>query len=283
MDSLRSQGLRLSPNSRRSCNRMASTAARKDRPKLKSAHEVIHALRMKYDGNAYAFMEQVGDGTGARAYRWCDALVMSLWPSRGLDLIGIEVKVSRSDFLKELSLPQKADAIAKFCDYWYLAVGDENIVQAGELPSTWGLLVPDSKGNLRCRVEATKLEAQPISRSFLAAVLRQASVQITDVAKMIAEYNRGVEIGRKEAEETAKHSRENWKQMHAELDKSVRDFERVSGVRINNWQGGEKIGHAVQLVLSNMGSRIKGQLEDLHGQALRIVTNIENELAKENL
>ena len=61
-----------------------AAAVAKDRPTMKTASAVIRALRVKYAGNAYAFMEQVGDGTGARTYRWCDALVMSLWPSRGL-------------------------------------------------------------------------------------------------------------------------------------------------------------------------------------------------------
>jgi hypothetical protein len=33
-----------------------------------------------------------------------------------------------------LLLPEKAEKIARYCDRWYLAIGDENIVQEGELP-----------------------------------------------------------------------------------------------------------------------------------------------------
>ena len=84
--------------------------AKTDKPALKAA-DVIDLLRVKYPLPAFALLEQVADGTGARNYRWADALVMGVWPSRGYHLLGFEVKVSRSDWLHELHKPAKADAL----------------------------------------------------------------------------------------------------------------------------------------------------------------------------
>ena len=104
--------------------------------------EIHAALRDRYKPPEYAFLEEVRNDAGFDASRSCDAIAMSLWPSRGLDLQGFEIKASRSDWLRELKDPAKAEAVCKFCDFWWLAVGDAGIVLDGELPVSWGLLVP---------------------------------------------------------------------------------------------------------------------------------------------
>lgn len=85
------------------------------------AHEVIEALRNLYPAQSYALLEQVGDGTGWSTHRHADAVVMSLWPSRGLTLTGIEVKVAKMDWKRELAQPEKAEAVASYCDFWMIA------------------------------------------------------------------------------------------------------------------------------------------------------------------
>ena len=50
-----------------------------------------------------------------------DAVIMSLWPSRGLELHGVEIKVSRADWKREAADPAKAEAIAAYCDAGELA------------------------------------------------------------------------------------------------------------------------------------------------------------------
>ena len=188
---------------------------------------MINLLREKYPPAAYAFLTEVGNSTGFGCQRHCDALVMSLWPFRGLEIIGIEVKVRRSDWLKELSLPEKDSEIARYCDRWYLAVGDENIVQEGELPKGWGLIVPKNPGDsLRVKTEAklTEPEPQP-DRSFLAAILRQVQNQVGEEAA----YNRGRLEGKHESDEF--HKAHNYEaQDLKELQKKVQAFERASGI-----------------------------------------------------
>lgn len=171
----------------------------KPKRKALSTAEIKALLRERYPKDSYAYMEEVPNGTGGNKSRSADALVMSLWPSRGLYLYGFEVKASRADWLNELKQPAKADAICRFCDFWYLVAGDESIVQPGELPPTWGLIVP-SGGKLRVRVEAPKLEAQPITRAFLAGLFRAAQDNIMPAAqaKKIHDdaYKEGLERGR---------------------------------------------------------------------------------------
>jgi hypothetical protein len=75
--------------------------------------------------------------------RTCDAIAMSLWPSRGLELHGIEIKCSRGDWLHELKRPDKADKMFKYFDRWWLAVSDESVAHDYEIPPTWGLIVMD--------------------------------------------------------------------------------------------------------------------------------------------
>ena len=51
----------------------------------------------------YAFLRQVRNAAGFDAKRTFDAVVVGLWPSRGHDIHVIEVKVSRSDWQRELA------------------------------------------------------------------------------------------------------------------------------------------------------------------------------------
>lgn len=82
-----------------------------------TSEQVLSALRAgPFFGEGYAWFYQVSNGTGWHGRkRFADALVLSCWPSRGINLSGIEVKVSRSDWRRELDIPEKAEAIAKWC------------------------------------------------------------------------------------------------------------------------------------------------------------------------
>lgn len=86
-----------------------------------TASEIESAVRKLYEGNGYVVLRQVRNGTGyERKARTADILVASTWPSRGLHLEGVEVKVGRGDIRKELAAPEKAESIARFCKYWWL-------------------------------------------------------------------------------------------------------------------------------------------------------------------
>lgn len=54
---------------------------------------------------------------------------------------GFEVKVSRSDWLRELADADKAEAWSRYCHHWWL-VAPREVVRPGELPDGWGHLAP---------------------------------------------------------------------------------------------------------------------------------------------
>lgn len=153
---------------------------------IKTEAEMIKALRRHFCGPSYALLTGVTNGTGRNNTNEADAIAMSIWPSRGLYLIGIEIKVSRSDWLRELKNPAKAESIARYCDQWCIAAGSESIVQISELPKPWGLLVPGPGGNLKVAKAPAQIRAKAIDKRFLAAVFRRVVEQFVSRSEVFA-------------------------------------------------------------------------------------------------
>lgn len=140
-----------------------------------TAAQVLAALR---DGPfrtpAFQWLYEVRNRTGYGAQdRYADALVVSVWPSRGVFFAGIEVKISRADWKRELDDPEKSDEIQRFCDYWYIAAPD-GVVLPGELPERWGQYVIDGKKATLIK-DAPQLTPEPLSKVFVASVLRNCA------------------------------------------------------------------------------------------------------------
>lgn len=132
-------------------------------------HEVIAKA---YCPPTHEVAFEVRDGAGFNARRSADAIIMGCWPSRGLDLTGVEIKASRGDWLKELREPEKAEAIAQYCDRWVIAA-PKGLIKADEVPAGWGWWEIDTeRGTLNESKPAPKKEAVSISRHFLAMLLR---------------------------------------------------------------------------------------------------------------
>ena len=108
---------------------------------------------------------------------------MDLWPSSGLELIGFELKTSRSDWLRELKQDQKAEPIKQFCDRWYVVVNDDYGVlrHHDEVPKDWGVMALNYMGKIDVKKEAPKLSPQPIDRLFLASLMLLASNDFSEV------------------------------------------------------------------------------------------------------
>lgn len=233
----------------------------------------VHAaLRLRFAAPEWACFFEVRSAAGFDARRTADAVAMNQWPSRGLEVHGVEVKVSRSDWLRELKDPAKSQPVQRFCDRWWVAVSDASIVKDGELPPTWGLLVLRGE-KLVQKVEAPKLNAEPLTRTFVASLLRNAAeaassvVPKGDVDRIVRErVTADVEFNRQRHEAALRAARES---ELATADR-IRRFEEASGVRIDScWAPPEKIGEAVRFVLSNRGAidsgltRARGVLQQL--------------------
>lgn len=156
-------------------------------PKVKiTATDIKAAMRKTWGAPEYAVLWEVAPATGyGHKPRYADAMIMGLWPSRGLELHGVEIKVSRSDWKREAADPEKAEALAKFCDRWWIHTCPGVIHDLAEVPLTWGVREWNGKRWNTLR-EATLTEAAPCDRKVLASLMRRATESVQPLAQQIA-------------------------------------------------------------------------------------------------
>ena len=189
-------------------------------------------LRARYPSPEWAFLEEVAPSTGGGT-RYADAVAVGLWASRGHAVHGFEIKVSRSDWLRELKDPSKAEPVCRYCDFWWI-VAPKGVVKDGELPIKWGLLELRAT-NLTQIVAAPRLEPQPIGRAFFASLMRRgledldrrAARQVSDaVIAALAEVRRQVD-------EEVRRRTQDLPAMEAKLAK----FQEMTGLSLDRWTG----------------------------------------------
>jgi hypothetical protein len=230
--------------------------------------ELFQALRPFYPAREYALLPQVANGTGAGAFRHCDALALSLWPSRGLHLHGFEIKSYRADWIREMHNPEKAEEIAQYCNHWWIVAGNLAIVKVDELPQPWGLMAWDEK-----KVGLVKIKSAPFREAlkpdlpFLAAALRKAQETVTPDAALAEARTAGREEGKADAEVHNKYELDRY----SELKQRVKDFEKASGIKMDQYIPGIEIGEAVNQVLNGTVMRERKALLEI---AERIVKDL---------
>jgi len=224
--------------------------------------KVFGALRKRFPSPAWVLLPQVRNATGYFVTNTADAIAVSVWPSRGLYLVGIEIKVSRSDWLTELKKPAKAEGIQPYCKFWYIAA-PKDVILPGELPPTWGWI---NAANGRVITPAPEQEAYPPDMLLVASILRKVSdvtVPRSDVDAMAARRAESAvhiaELDQQRAEDTA-----------ANLIERIKVFEEASGVEIAAFRP-KDIGEAVKRVLAeNQDGRVYlKELQRLHRQAVQ--------------
>lgn len=141
---------------------------------MTTSTDIKKALMTTYAPPAHRLFFEVGNDTGTRVNRHIDALAVGIWPSVGYEISGIEIKVSRNDWKKEMSDPAKAQALMTFCDRWWLACPD-GLISPDEVPATWGVYYLTEKGAIRVKKQAPRLTPEPVTKGFMAAVLRHTS------------------------------------------------------------------------------------------------------------
>lgn len=137
--------------------------------------DVRNALAKHFAPPEYAILYEVGNGTGAAVRRHVDMVAVNLWPSRGLIINGVEIKVSTGDWRREKKNPAKADPIIANCDFFWVAA-PVGVVPIGELPYRWGLIEISDAGKCKIAQPASAIsKVAHINRLFFAACLRAAT------------------------------------------------------------------------------------------------------------
>jgi len=252
---------------------------------METTDEVMNALKKRYSAYGFVFLENVANGVG-NVKRYADAIAMSLFASRGLNIYGFEIKVSRQDWLNELKHPEKADVIHRQCDGWYLVTGDPSIVQDGELPDGWGLLTAKGKKTLVEKKKPVLKERQPnIDRHFLASTLVRVAQQATPEAKFKDANREALNLGIKKGREQMEGRLDSWRKSYDELKQRVNVFEKASGIEITGyWNKPDKVGVIVRAVLKGTYDDELDSLKDLKKRADRISEYIDKIMkeSKEN-
>lgn len=158
------------------------------------ACDIRAALVDRFAPPESAIVFEVAQGTGSDANRHLDAIAMELWPSRGLAIHGIEIKVNLYDWRREKANPAKAEEVARFCDYFWIAA-PEGLIPIDDLPTAWGLLSVSEAGVAGVAKQAARTKAVAIDRPFLAAMLRAATRPIArdTLQSMLAAEKRELE------------------------------------------------------------------------------------------
>ena len=251
--------------------------------------DVLVKLATRYsDEKGWALLTGVRSATGVTgAVRTADAIAMQTWPSRGLELHGFEIKVTRSDLARELAQPEKAEVIARYCAAWHLVVPKKlaDGLDLGEVPPAWGVLTVDGRG-VRTAREPTRREPRPVDPKFLASLLRSASRAGGFAAELEAARAQAREEGRREGIEQAQR-RNGHAHLQRDLEqtrKRIDEFETALGFKLDaadprDWRCHDpaEAARALQAALGKARAieNLEGRLHRVVAQAKALATAAE--------
>lgn len=184
--------------------------------------------------------------------------------------IGYEVKVTRSDWLRD----QKLHAYLPCCHQFYV-VASKGIVQAGELPDGVGLMEPIGRGTGRrlvVRVKATRREADPQALSRVLAYALLWRVPTIDGTHAVQHFERRESLWKAFVEgraETRSIGRSVGPKMRAELKRMQ---ERV--------EAAERLADQLSTadgVLRELGIDSSDAVWNLRGEVIRKVAALKSD------
>jgi hypothetical protein len=192
-----------------------------------SANDIRQALAETYTSPEWYLGFEVGNSTGSNCRRHADAVAINAYPSKGFEVRGFEIKVSKQDLKTELDNGIKSDEIARFCDYWFLAV-PKGLTDGFTLPPTWGV-IEYADGKLRQKTKAGKLDKVNPSTGFLCAMLRGRERLVSASAANVTK-EREDQIKR-----SALHGVKNSERQLSELREKLEEIKAATGISLDDW------------------------------------------------
>ncbi|WP_062105225.1 hypothetical protein [Bacillus niameyensis] len=173
------------------------------------AKNIVSALAKRHGatdvntaGKEWAFFEELRAGTGYRTFDYkkgkvkpfnpeqrFDAWAINLYPSKQHERIVYEIKVSRSDFLSEISNPDKRQQALALSNYFYFAT-PKGLISVDEIPGECGLIEVNDDLSSRIKKKAPYRDTDVLTWQFLCSIARRACVaekQVNDLQKQIRE------------------------------------------------------------------------------------------------
>jgi hypothetical protein len=253
-------------------------------PKL-TTPQLEQLLRAKYQRDRYALFFDVPDAVSLDARRRIDAVAVGIWKSVGRDIEAFELKISRSDWLRELKQVDKADPFIANCDRFWLVTGDPGVAKLEEVPACWGWMTATKHG-LRVQRPAQKLprDRDNLPWGFTLGLLRKLQddlVSSPDVRAMIEETKRDlVERHQRDLEQAGSRASRDLEN----LRKTVAEFEKSSGIKLGDWQfahAGDVVKSLLELGYSGEGVGYVPKHLRRTAEAMRSVLQRVEEVAAE--
>lgn len=153
-----------------------------ERTMLDALYARCAAQGMNPTARRHVLAEQVRYLPGS-GHSIADAISIDTWSSGHYALHGYEVKVSRSDFLRELRDPGKHATWARHCERWWIVVPDAQM--AREVTDTfgtdhgWGLLVLQGRWLRQIHPARRNTDPAPLPAHALAGLMRATAQTAT--------------------------------------------------------------------------------------------------------
>lgn len=200
-----------------------------------TAADICKALKNTYASPEWNISFEVGNGTGSLCRRHADAIAVNMYPSRGYEIRGFEIKVSRSDLKHEIEQAEKAEEVAKYCDYWFLVV-PKGLTDNIQIPLAWGI-IEYNDGKLRIKKQAQELQKEPIKISFTAALLRaQERLFESELSNKVAQI---VADNKASWEKSFNYQANQNKKDYEKIIKKVKEIKELSGIDLLYWTDAE--------------------------------------------
>lgn len=213
--------------------------------------DLMALVERRYPQPAWTTLSEIRDGTGfSTAGQSADAMAFGTWPSRGLKIIGFEFKSYRGDWIRELKNPEKAETFVGYCDEWWLVTGSDNVAKIEEIPPSWGWAVGTNKGLMTVK-EPVPVEAKPISRIFLMSIMRNVAKRYVPAKRLKELVQKEVDAFEKRAAESREYNENLAKSDLERLEAQVKAFKEASGIDIDCWSNGKRIGEVVKVVMES--------------------------------
>lgn len=209
-----------------------------------TADDVEIALRSHFAAPKFAVITGVRNAPGWDANRTCDMLAIGVWNSAGHDLHGVEIKANRGDWLREIQDPTKAEAFARYCDWWWVAA-PPGVVKVEEVPVAWGVMEVVG-GGIRIRRPGTKrVPVEPIERDFLACITRRVVEQTPAEGVLSAAVKKaraeGRDEGKRQAEKRDEVGERYVEREGAKALRIVQEFQEKCGVYLGEWNPSARV------------------------------------------
>lgn len=136
-------------------------------------------LRNRHEGADWAFFEELRSRTGWSTHiGYMDAYAMGLW-AKNNTCVAYEIKVSRSDFLKDVSSFKLKQGVALRNSNEFYYVCPRKLIEIAEVPEIAGLMWADTGGIKVVKVAPHReLEGGSLDLPFTKAMLRVASTPV---------------------------------------------------------------------------------------------------------